>query len=57
MSTNKDDPSHVYLLEEGLELWLVVIENSTSLSPELLELSGNILRIIGTIIYKFKFRI
>lgn len=47
MSTNKDEPSHVYLLEEGLELWLVVIENSTTLSPELLELSTNILSIIG----------
>lgn len=49
MSTNKDEPSHIYLLEEGLELWLVVIENSTTLSPELLELSTNILSIIGTI--------
>lgn len=46
ISTNKDDPSHIYLLEEGLELWLVVIENSTTLNPELLELSTNILTII-----------
>lgn len=46
MSTNKDDPSHIYLLEEGLELWLVVIENSTVMSGELLQLSTNILGII-----------
>lgn len=46
MSTNKDEPSHVYLLEEGLELWLVVVENSAAMTPELLELSGNLLAII-----------
>ena len=46
-STNVNDPSHVYLLEEGLELWLVFIENSTQLNSELLELSSNIFPIIG----------
>lgn len=46
MSTNKDEPAHVYLLEEGLELWLVVVENSATMTPELLELSGNLLAII-----------
>lgn len=46
-STNKDDPSHIYLLEEGLELWLVVLQNSDSINQELLQLSSNILPIIG----------
>lgn len=56
MSTNKDEPSHVYLLEEGLELWLVVIENSTTLSPELLEMSTNILSIIGMALAEIRFK-
>lgn len=47
MSTNKDEPSHIYFMEDALELWLVVIQNSTALTPELLELSRNLLPIIG----------
>lgn len=47
MSTNKDEPSHIYFMEDALELWLVVIQNSTTLTPELLELSRNLLPIIG----------
>lgn len=47
MSTNKDEPTHIYFLEDGLELWLVVIQNSTSLTPELLQLSRNLIPLIG----------
>lgn len=47
LSTNKDEPSHVYFLEDALELWLVVIQNSITLTPELLQLSSNLLPIIG----------
>lgn len=47
MSTNKDEPLHIYFMEDALELWLVVIQNSTTLTPELLELSRNLLPIIG----------
>lgn len=47
LSTNKDEPSHIYFLEDALELWLVVIQNSTTLTPELLSLSLNLLPIIG----------
>lgn len=47
MSTNKDEPTHIYFLEDGLELWMVVIQNSTSLTPELLQLSTNMLPLIG----------
>ncbi|XP_059610198.1 importin-11 [Phlebotomus argentipes] len=46
ISTNVEEPSHVYLLEEGLELWLSVIENSSSMTPELLQLCDNVLPII-----------
>lgn len=47
MSTNKDEPTHIYFLEDGLELWLVVIQNSTTLTPELLQLSRNLIPLIG----------
>lgn len=47
MSTNKNEPSHIYFLEDALELWLAVVQNSTTLTPELLGLTGNLLPIIG----------
>lgn len=46
-STNTNEPSHIYLLEEGLELWLTLVENSDALNQELLDLSPNALSIIG----------
>lgn len=46
LSTNKDEPSHIYFLEDALELWLVVVQNSTALTPELLQLSSNLLPVI-----------
>lgn len=52
LSTNKDEPSHIYFLEDALELWLVVVQNSTTLTPELLRLSSNLLPIIGELICK-----
>lgn len=51
LSTNKDEPSHIYFLEDALELWLVVVQNSTTLTPELLSLSSNLLPIIGEHFY------
>ncbi|XP_047679102.1 importin-11 [Tachysurus fulvidraco] len=35
LSTDVSQPPHVYLLEDGLELWLVTLENSPTLSSEL----------------------
>ncbi|CRL05558.1 CLUMA_CG018181, isoform A [Clunio marinus] len=46
MSTNVNDPSTVYLLEEGLELWLVVIQYTSSPNEALFKLCGNLLPII-----------
>lgn len=53
LSTNKDEPSHIYFLEDALELWLVVVQNSKTLTTELLRLSSNLLPIIGKSKYKF----
>ncbi|GAB0099223.1 importin-11 [Sergentomyia squamirostris] len=46
ISTDVKEECHVYLLEEGLELWLSVIENSKTMTPELLQLCDNVLPII-----------
>lgn len=47
MSTNINDPSTVYLLDEGLELWLVVVQYSHGPNEALLKLCDNLLPIIG----------
>lgn len=49
MSTNVNDPSTVYLLDEGLELWLVVVQYSHAPNEALLKLCDNLLPIIGEI--------
>lgn len=41
LSTDVSQPPHVYLLEDGLELWLVTLENSPALTPELLRIFQN----------------
>ncbi|XP_073920688.1 importin-11 isoform X4 [Castor canadensis] len=41
LSTDLSQPPHVYLLEDGLELWLVTLENSPCITPELLRIFQN----------------
>ncbi|XP_020639328.2 importin-11 [Pogona vitticeps] len=41
LSTDVSQPPHVYLLEDGLELWLVTLENSPCLTSELLRIFQN----------------
>ncbi|XP_069491668.1 importin-11 [Ambystoma mexicanum] len=41
LSTDVAQPPHVYLLEDGLELWLVTLENCQCLTPELLRIFQN----------------
>ncbi|KAJ3604293.1 hypothetical protein NHX12_029034, partial [Muraenolepis orangiensis] len=41
LSTDVSKPPHVYLLEDGLELWLVTLENSPGITPELLRIFPN----------------
>lgn len=47
LSTNINDPSTVYLLDEGLELWLVVVQYSPQPNDSLFKLCDNIIPIIG----------
>ncbi|KAH8297117.1 hypothetical protein KR044_005091, partial [Drosophila immigrans] len=46
LSTDLQQRSHVYLIEDGIMLWLAVIGNSTTLTPELLALCDHLLPII-----------
>ncbi|XP_072353064.1 importin-11 isoform X4 [Scyliorhinus torazame] len=41
LSTDVSQSPHVYLLEDGLELWLVTLENSPSITTELLGIFQN----------------
>uniref|UniRef100_A0A2K5DH08 Importin-11 n=1 Tax=Aotus nancymaae TaxID=37293 RepID=A0A2K5DH08_AOTNA len=41
LSTDVSQPPHVYLLEDGLELWLVTLENSPCVTSELLRIFQN----------------
>uniref|UniRef100_A0A3Q3JV74 Importin-11 n=1 Tax=Monopterus albus TaxID=43700 RepID=A0A3Q3JV74_MONAL len=41
LSTDVSQPPHVYLLDDGLELWLVTLENSPAVTPELLRIFQN----------------
>lgn len=41
----------VYLLEDSLDLWLAVLEYSTSMSPELMELFSNMPPLLGNVAY------
>lgn len=50
MSTNVNDPSTVYLLDEGLELWLMVVQYAAAPNDQLLRLCDNLLPIIGRLI-------
>ncbi|XP_068146412.1 importin-11 [Drosophila tropicalis] len=46
LSTDLQQRSYVYLIEDGIMLWLAVIGNSTQLTPELLVLCDHLLPII-----------
>ncbi|KAJ1733744.1 hypothetical protein LPJ61_001412 [Coemansia biformis] len=37
-SVNLDDPAHVYLMEDGIELWLVLVRSATGLDASILAL-------------------
>jgi hypothetical protein len=55
MSTNINDPSTVYLLDEGLELWLVVVQYAPSANEALIALCDNLMPIIGMFCLSWKF--
>ncbi len=48
-STDVDHEPHVYLYEDGMELWLHTVQCSPSMTPHLLDLFGNVQAILGLI--------
>lgn len=56
ISTNINDPLTVYLMDEGLELWLVVVQYSPQVNDALLALCDNILPIMGEFFNFFYFK-
>ncbi|XP_019623720.1 PREDICTED: importin-11-like [Branchiostoma belcheri] len=40
-STDVTQPPHVYLMEDGVDLWHVTLQSATSVTPELLQLFNN----------------
>ncbi|MED6273505.1 Importin-11, partial [Characodon lateralis] len=55
LSTDVSQPPHVYLLEDGLELWLVTLENSPAITPELLRIFQNMSALLGELTEDFSF--
>lgn len=41
LSTDVSKPSHIYLMEDGLDLWHNVLMNASCMAPELLQLFAN----------------
>ncbi|KAJ1942843.1 hypothetical protein GGF37_002927 [Kickxella alabastrina] len=41
-SIDLNDPAHVYLIEDGLELWLALVRNASALDPSIMALLQNI---------------
>ena len=46
-STDVTQPQHVYLVEDGLELWQVTLLNAPSITPGLLDLYKNMPELLG----------
>jgi hypothetical protein len=54
LGTDTNQSAIVYLLEDCLELWLTVLENSTSMSNELLQLFNNMPALLGNFVAELK---
>ena len=50
VSTDLEDKQSVYLLEDGLELWLAALHNSKQLLPQWMQMVANIPRLLGKLV-------
>lgn len=50
LGTNVNQGAIVYLLEDSLELWLTVLENTTTMTIELMQLFNNMPALLGVYI-------
>lgn len=51
LCTDVSQPPHVYLLEDGLDLWWAILENTTVCSPTLLNIASNLIALLGNAIH------
>ena len=54
-STDVSQPHHVYLIEDGLELWHVTLLNAPAITPELLDLYKNMPDLLGRYQVAYRF--
>lgn len=48
LSTNTAKSEHVYLMDDGLELWHTTLKNAEKVTPEVLALYSNMTSLLGT---------
>lgn len=47
LCTDTQQETHVYLIEDGLALWLACVENATDMTDELMQLYQNMPALLG----------
>ena len=47
LSCDVNQDCHVYLLEDGLRLWLALLENAPAPTPAIMELAKNLPAVLG----------
>lgn len=52
-STDMSHDSGFYLLEDGLELWLAIVENINEASPDIMQLFSKMPVLLGNFIYMY----
>ena len=51
LSTDLRQPEHVYLMDDGLELWHITLTNAEKMTPEMLNLYKNVSELLGIYLY------
>lgn len=54
-STDVTQEPHIYLLEDGLELWNVTLENSSVLTQDMFYLFSNLMPLLGKSLLEISF--
>lgn len=55
LSTDLSQESHIYLIEDGLDLWLTVLENSIDMTPGIFELCERLQAILGLLLLNINY--
>lgn len=55
LSCDLNQDAHVYLMEDGLELWLALLENIATPTPGIMELVQNMPALLGKYFFFYLF--